>query len=167
MEEQKNILDYISPQKASMPSSDYFEGLANQVIKNQCTKIVPFYKKPAVWIGSAAAVAIGIVFFTSLFSAPTTTKDPLLALQEVSTEEIMDYLHENIDDIDELEIEEVISDTSLDSSPKMEQKSSEISTSTPPVEEVTFDDINTDDILNYLNKEGIDPSELEDDNSFL
>ena len=164
MEEQKNILDHITPKKPSMPPSEYFEGLAAHVTKEQQSNIIPFYKKPIVWIGSAAAVTIGIVLLTSIFSPAIDSNDPLLALQEIPTEEIMDYLQENIDDIDELEIEEAISEASLSVAPT--PKNDHIEASTINVEEVTFDDINTEDILNYLNQEGIDPSELEDDNLF-
>lgn len=166
MKEQKDILDYISPKRTSTPSPDYFEGLAQRVIAGEKTRIVPFYKKPVMWIGAAAAIAIGCVFLTSIFSPSPASSDPLLALQEVPSEEIMDYLHENIEDIDESEIEEAITEASLAIVPKKSIDADPTASTQAKESEITFDDINAEDILHYFNQEGIDPSELEEDDLF-
>ena len=78
----------------------------------------------------------------------------------------MDYLHENIEDIDESEIEEAITEASLAVVPKKSIDADPTASTQAKENEITFDDINAEDILHYFNQEGIDPSELEEDDLF-
>ena len=68
MNEEKDIFDFIEKRKVETPDKAYFDDLAQRVIDSQKTKIIPFYKRPIVWIGSAAAAVL--ILFTVNFNPP-------------------------------------------------------------------------------------------------
>ena len=58
MENPNNIFDQIQKRKITVPENAYFDAMADSIISQQAPKIIPLYKKPLVWISSAAAVAL-------------------------------------------------------------------------------------------------------------
>ena len=103
MEEKRDILNFIKVKQGTTPDANYFDNLAKDIIENETPIIkLPFYKKTLFWSLSAAA-SIAIIM---LLTPPTTPKSTLVA--ELSSEEITQYVEENIDDFDTDMIEEFV-----------------------------------------------------------
>jgi hypothetical protein len=169
----------LKPRKTPIPDASYFEALANSVIDSQKekelatpnkTKIVPLYKRRSLWIGAAAAVFIAGILIVNFNKTVEIDSDPLLALNGVSSNDVYDYIDENIEDFETDLIVEVLNESSVDdmSFVKVETAESipeetDIATSEP----ISFDDIDSDDILDYFNEEGIDSEDFEDEDSFI
>ncbi|NVK66397.1 MAG: hypothetical protein HWE22_17530 [Flavobacteriales bacterium] len=181
MDKEKDIFDHLKARKTPTPDASYFQSLAQSVIdsqpkktgtKQEETPIIPLYKRPAVWIGTVAAIAaIFIVGFLVVNFNQTSVDDtnPLVALNEIPSTEVYDYIDENIDDFDtDLIVEALdassVSNMTLINEPAVVETPVEETKSTP--EKISFDDINTEDIINYLNEEGISPEDFEED-SFI
>ncbi len=172
MEEKRDIYDHLKVVKTSVPDDSYFENLAKSVITSQTkSKVIPLYKRPVVWISAVAAillVSLLVVNFTS--TAVTENQDPLLALNAISSDELYTYINENIDDFDTEMILEAMDDQAIDElTTKTSQalQSAAGNSNTPVTAEkplpVSFDDIDVEDILEYFDKEGIDPEDIEEE----
>ena len=99
MENPNNIFDQVQTRKVNVPERTYFEGMADSIISQHASKVVPLYKKPLVWISSAAAVAI--IAITIQLSTSTEERLNLqTALNDIPNETILAYVTENIDDYD-------------------------------------------------------------------
>ncbi|MFK7784036.1 MAG: hypothetical protein AB8B56_02910 [Crocinitomicaceae bacterium] len=180
MEEKNDIFDHLKPGKTPVPDASYFEALANSVIESQQenkpetqkeTKIIPLYKRPVVWIGAAAAIFIAGILIMNFDRTTETDSDPILALTEVSSSDVYDYIDENIEDFETDLIVEALSDSDVE---EMSFTDVEISEPTPEetdiaiAEPISFDEIDSDDILDYFNEEGIDSEDFdEDEDSFI
>lgn len=161
MEEQKDIFDFLKVNHVDAPDASYFNDLAQSVIDQKSKgKIIPFYRKPVAWISVAAAAVL--VFLVFQFSeTPTEYTNALLAINELSTDEITAYVSENIDDFDielfeecmALEQLEIVGDTVVNEQPKKDVK-------------IDFESITKEEILEYLQLEEIDLEELEEE-SFI
>lgn len=171
MDKEKDIFDNIKVRKIDVPSADYFKNLSEVVLEKQRPKIVPFYKRPLSWAGAAAAIIVIALLVTNMSQSPVSTgnSDPLLALNEFSSEELMNYIDSNIDDFDTDLIAEMIAEGDLATTeifdaiedPIVEQEMKE---SKVPVSIDTLDD---QDILDYFNDEGFDLDILEDEDTFI
>lgn len=166
MKDEKDIFDHLKPKGFEMPDKAYFEQLTKNVIESQQPvkpKVVPFYRKPVTWISAAAAVAIAI-FITFTFSGNVeTSNDPLLALNEITQDEIIAYVDQNIDEFETESIAEIVPESSIDPSELIPEEVVEETTQTIEPEVVSLDEIDQEEILEYLEVEGLDPSDLEDD----
>lgn len=171
MEEKNDIFDHLRAGKTPVPDASYFANLTKSVIDSQNnTPIIPLYKRPIIWIGAAAAILVLSLFFVNLSPNAGKNSDPLVALNDVSSNEISNYINENIDDFDIDLITEALNERSIDELQFINdtanvqiQKTNQHSTST----KISFDDVNVDDILDYLKDQGIDAEDLEDEDSFI
>lgn len=174
MEEKNDIFEQLKPRKTSIPDDSYFEAMANSVIESQKkTPIVPLYKRPIVWIGAVAAVFLVGFLIVNFSSTSDSNSDALLALNDVSSNELFEYIDENIDDFDTDLIVDAMNESSVDEMNFIEPEAPETietvettSKKTTP-SRITFDDIDANDILDYFNEEGIDSEDFEDDDSFI
>lgn len=171
MEEKKDIFDHLKPRETSVPDASYFEAMAKSVVKSQKkTPIIQLYKRPIVWIGAVAAVFIAGILIVNFNNTKETDSDPLLALNTISSDELYQYIDENIDDFDTELIVEVMNESSVDEMTINEPEPNE-STKTiiqeTTAEAISFDDVDSEDILQYLNNEGIDSDDFEDEDSFI
>lgn len=180
MEKDKDIFEHLKARKTPMPDASYFSSLAQSVIESQQqttpntkeeTRVVPLFKRPIVWIGTVAAIAavfiVGMIV-VNLSETSTETTDPLLALNEIPSSEVYEYIDENIEDFDTDLIAEALDEGSI-SSISLSDKSDEIPTveaAKKTIENVSFDDIDIEDIIDYLNEEGITSEDIEED-SFI
>lgn len=184
MEEKNDIFDHLKPGKTPVPDASYFEALANSVIESQQenqpetkkeTKIIPLYKRPITWIGAAAAIFIAGMLIVNFNKTVETDSDPLLALTEVSSDDVYNYIDENIEDFETDLIVEALSQSDVDemsfTEPEKKESDSEeeeTNTNTTTTETISFDDIDTDDILQYFNEQGFDSEDFEEDeDSFI
>ena len=179
MEEKNDIFDHLKPRKTPVPDASYFEALANSVIDSQKekeavtpkeTKIIPLYKRPSLWIGAVAAVFIAGILIVNFNKTTEVNSDPLLALNDVSSSDVYNYIDENIEDFETDLIVEALNESTVDDMSFVEAETAEsapeetdIATSEP----ISFDDIDSDDILDYFNEEGIDSEDFEDEDSFI
>ncbi len=172
MEEKRDIFDHLKVVKPSVPDDSYFENLAKSVIASQREpKVIPLYKRPVVWISAVAAILLVSLLVVN-FSANNAVEnqDPLLALNDISSKELYNYINENIDDFDTEMIVDALDDQAIDelsiATSQALQAGAASSTSTPVKEKplpVSLDDIDVDDILEYFEKEGIDPDDIEEE----
>jgi hypothetical protein len=172
MEEKRDIFEYLKPVKSSVPDDSYFENLSKSVIASQTKiKVIPLYKRPVAWISAIAAILLVSLLVVN-FSGTNVdeNQDPLLALNAISSDELYAYINENIDDFDTEMIVDALDDQAIDelssSTSRALQESAAHSTVPSTKDEtlpVSFDDLDVDDILEYFEKEGIDPEELEEE----
>ena len=163
MKENEDIFEHLKKRKIETPSKDYFDALAASVIEQESkkTKVIPIGRKIFYWSTAAAAIVI-IGFF--LFNIPQQTETNILAqLDDVSTEELIAYVDENIDDFDTDQLGETLSDEEIDKlDEELSLEMSDISY-VESSESISFEDIDEQDILDYLELEDIDLDELEND----
>ena len=163
MKENEDIFDHLKKRKIETPHKDYFDALAASVIKQESkeTKVIPIGRKILYRSTSAAAILVIGLF---LFNTPDQQERNILAqLDDVSTEELISYVDENIDDFDSEQLGETLSDEEID---KLDEELSiemlDISYFESS-ESISFEDIDEQDILDYLELEDIDLDELEND----
>ena len=161
MEEQKDIFDYIKPRENETPEQSYFDQLTKSVIDSQQPKIIPIYKKPIFWLSSAAAV-IAVMVVLNFDNSTQESGNVLLALNDISKQEVQAYINDNIDDFDEELIAEYIQENTIESVSLVVE---EPITFDEPVSDpaLNFDDIDAADILEYLESEEIDLYDLDDE----
>lgn len=161
MKNEKDIFDFIKSVKPEEPSAEYFSGLADKIIADNKTKVIPLHKKPIFWLSSAAAVAI-VIFTVLRFNNSTEIEAPnLLAFNDVDNTEIFDYIDENIQDFDTDLIIESLPEANLEEAEQVEDIEEQVMSIDQP--QITFDEISEEDILEYLNSEEIDLTDLEED----
>ena len=178
MKSEKDIFDHIKAKKVEMPSADYFKNLTEAVLEKEQPKIIPMHKRPVVWIGAiAAAIVISLLVMNISNSTEIIEGDanPLLTLNDVSSDDLVSYIEDNIEDFDTDLIVEMIPENSLDEVEMfkevelpfddiagIENINSNSSGSTMEIE-----NLDDQDILDYFNEEGIDLEDFEDEDPFI
>lgn len=167
MNEEKDIFDFIEKRKADMPNKAYFDNLAQGIIDSQKTKITPLYKRPITWV-SAVAAAI-LVFFIVNFNAPGELPghDQSISFNDISRAELLAYVDENIEEFDIEMIAEFVPVDELNAKYEALESAMSEEVEVHPLETMTLENITKEDILEYLNDEGLDFSDLEDEDSFI
>ena len=159
MKQEKNIFDYLKATKKTTPDTSYFENMAKDILAKEKNvapkKIVPLYKNPVFWLVATAASVVLLVILSQKF---TTDKDTTIALEDVSSTEVLAYVEDNIDEFDAYLIAEYVSIDDL-----QEEKIDVIveEESTEAIEEL--EEVEIDDILYYLEYEELDIDEIEDE----
>jgi hypothetical protein len=161
MEEQKDLFDHLKLGKIDTPDATYFDQLAKNVIASQEVKVIPLYKKPIVWLSSAAAAIVILVVVN--YSAPEESTDALLALNDIPTEDVLAYVDKHIEDFDVEMLSEMVPSENIEAIQLSEPIENNPIT-TPKTEEtkINFDNIDTEDILDYINSEEIDIYDLDE-----
>jgi len=160
MENPNNIFDQVEKRKIIVPESAYFDAMADSIISQQAPKIIPLYKKPLVWISSAAAVAI-IAITIQLSASTEESLSWQFALNDIPHETILEYVTENIDDYEIDEIAEIIPNQTIQDievfQPVTKKSESNLS----------FDNISNEEIMEYLLDEGIDLEDMNESELFF
>ena len=170
MEEKNDIFDHLKPRKTPIPDASYFESMAKSVIESQKAPIIPLYKRPVAWISAVAAIFIAGIMIVNFSTTSDINSDPLLALNDVSSDELYAYIDENIDDFETDLIVEALNESSVDEMNFIEPEpveQIEVKAEKINPEPISFDEVDSKDILDYFNEEGIDSDEFEDDDSFI
>lgn len=165
MEKQNDIFDHLKPREIFTPDQAYFDQLATNVISTAKSKVIPLYKKPVFWM-TAAAACITVVLLLNIGTTSKTSENVLLAMNEIPQHEVLEYVKQNIKEFDTEMLSEIIPENNIEEikfSTQIEEKKSE------PLSEpqINFDNIDQEDILNYLYEEDIDINDLEDLNEFI
>jgi len=168
MNEEKDIFDFIEKRKVNTPDKAYFDNLTQSVLDSQRTKVIPLYKRPISWLSVAAAAVL--VLFVVNFNAPdeiTESTDWETAMNDISREELLAYVEENIDEFDIELIAEFVPADELNT--KYVELENQMSTEeeVDPIESITFESVTKEEILEYLEDEDLDFSDLEDEDSFI
>ena len=163
MKENEDIFDHLKKRKIETPSKYYFDALVASVIKQELkeTKVIPIGRK--ILYRSTAAAAILLIGLFLFNTRHQQERNILAQLDDVSTEELISYVDENIDDFDTDQLGETLSDEEIDKlDEELSIEMSDISY-VESSESISFDDIDEQDILDYLELEDIDLDELEND----
>ena len=162
MKEEKDIFDFIQPSKVDTPDKSYFEALTKNVIQEAKPKVVPLHKRPVVWMRVAAAAIIALLFVTNINPGDSMSSDPLLALNDISSEEILAYVDENIDEFEEDEIAEIVPEEAIEIRDIMELPEPAV-VEEPAVTEasISLQEVNEEEIMDYLEEEGIELLDLD------
>lgn len=173
METNKNIVDFMKPRERESISDNYLNGLVSNVMatvqQQETVKIIPFYKKTVFWLSNVAAVIVLVILIQ--FNRQSTTV--VCDFDSVSETELLAYVEDNIEDFDQellmhyvsLKKENVFMDEKMD---KPENVSSDVSkTHTELTKESKFDknqfnEINKEDILDYLEEEELNYDDLQE-----
>jgi hypothetical protein len=163
-QQERHIIDDLKKGTTPLPSDDYFTQLKSTLMAQTAPakKVIPLYRKP--WFLTTAAAA-SILLVVSLFlrgneATVTATEKP--DWSSVSQDEVLAYIHANIDDYEP----EVIAshfDSIPDWSGRIEttETTNDVAVVTPAAEKTNSYDhllktINKEDILEYLREEAVD-----------
>lgn len=164
--ENKQIIDQLEKRKDSLPNDEYFDALKvsvlRQIQQEQSAKTLPFYRLK--WVKfAAAAVFVGLLgtWFIQLQTEVTPSPEKV-DFSQLSKKEILDYLHNNIEDVEVDELAALITDV-----PNLNDTVKTLPTNFNDVadnkliehHEELLKDINDEDILKYLEEEEFDIDE--------
>jgi len=98
MEETKDITNFIQSKKIEVPSNEYFENLAYNILSQYVkptSKVIPFYQKPVIkWLAAAAIITPCALYF--LFQEPSGNPiNVKMSLKEIRRADIHSYIMEN------------------------------------------------------------------------
>ncbi len=162
MNEEKHMDDILKKQERPEIPEKYFESFHDQLMQkiSSESKVIPLYKRPAVWISSIAATILVIIGF-SLFN-PSDNK-PLIAMEDLSNEEVYRYIDENIDAFDSELIQEVLYAERFTEEPGDSLKKKSNAATSPDKKAVSFEELSREDILKYLQQEELTIEEIEEE----
>lgn len=140
MNKNVDIFDSIAPNKKPELPNDYFKTLEKDLISNLehgAVKEVSMFKKSSFWIGVASAACIGfIVLFTTQKTETLLSETAKgISFEEITTQEVEEYLNQSLTDLDEELIAEVFD---IDSELELEKP------------KINFEDIDAEAIESYL-----------------
>ena len=162
MENNKNILDFIKPREREDISDAYFENMASRITsenkKTIVKKLTPTYKKPIFWLSSIAAVFIGLIVL-GFFSSEEIQLSSHLSSPTQS--ELLAYVDENIDNFDQDILMRYIP-LNENEIPEVKEETSNGHTNSKIEKIQLLEDINKEDVLQYLSSEELTIADLED-----
>ncbi len=162
MNDEKDIIHSLERMPVQLPGDDFFESLKKEVVAKIDTpqpKIVPFYSRR--WIQVAASVLL-VVGLGSLWILNNQPEDSLPAkkvdFSKVTREEVLDYLEEHHEDV---EVDELIPYLKEVPTWSASLKSDSVVVDDNPLaqHEELWEDIDKEDILEYLEEESVDLDE--------
>ncbi len=167
MEQKKNIIEFIKPRERQVIENDYLSSLAANAIllaeKQQSKSKRRIIKRMLFWTSTAAAV----VFI--FFQIDNSNQPVKCDFNSISTSEMYAYIDENIDDFDENLIVKYLKIDYTDTTKKSNSTAPLEMKSNIPTEKINtelksdpFENIDVQDILKYLENEGITEEELEE-----
>jgi len=177
MADKKDIFEFIKKRPSETPDSDYFDSLADSVLSkvseenasenksSDSAKIIPLYRRPAFWLsGAAAAILVVFLMLPDKKSPVIDNGEP--SFEDLSKSEVLAYVDYNIEDFDVELLAEFIPANKLNTEAyidkTIEETTLETETSNPDLEE-SLESISPQEILEYLETEGLDPDDLEDE----
>ena len=167
METKKDILEFIRPREREVIDTDYFSSLAANAIllaeKQKSKTKRKIIRRSLFWISSAAAIIFVIIRLDSSI-------EPVKCdFNSISKTELYSYIDKNIDEFDENLIAHYLKNDYIDTTKKINTSSPiEINSNQPSEIEHDkndldlFENVNKEDILKYLETEGITIEELEE-----
>jgi len=163
MQKQKDIFEYLEVRKSKTPDKAYFEQMAIDVLSQHSVKIVPIYRRPIAVLSAVAAAVILVFVLINFNSTENIETNPLTALNDLPSQDLISYVDENIDDFDSELIAEYIPIDNIETDYPIEVIDEYEISNQDLSEAISFENVSNDDILEYLENEEIDIYDLEDD----
>lgn len=169
MEPKKEILEFIKIRERESINDSYFEDLAMKAIltaKQQNLKIKrPLLQRSIFWVSSAAAVILVVIVMRYNNQSLPIGYDE----NTISNSELISYIDNNIEEFDEDLFAHYLANGPSESEQpevsiqeEMKKKSSREENESEEKNENIFENIDSEDVLKYLEKEGISVEELEE-----
>lgn len=161
---EKHIIDDLKVNATPLPSNEFFEQFKADMMKqvNEVqpeTKIIPLYKRWYSWTSIAAAIALIITLNWNRTDVQTPNKQKV-DFSSVSKAEILEYMEENIDDVEIAQLAEHLDEIpQVDLSNTVETPSNDIADQPNNQKDDLFEDLDKDEILKYLQEEDLDLEE--------
>lgn len=167
MNKDQDILSKLKYQKPKSPGPEYFEQIAMTVIELESSnKTIPLFKRPVLYIGLSIAASIVLFFGIYIGNSSETGTDTINVAQELSEleqDQVLAYIDKNIDDFDVELISEFATDLEIheDLIPVVTEEVEVTLNNASSIDE-KIDEINSEEILQYLKEQGIDPNDIEE-----
>lgn len=161
MKTNSDIFEYLKKRKIDTPNPEYFESMSQKIIAEQSTPLrkVSSLKRIVLW-SSAAAAAI-LLFLMIPKDAPVEKVNLAQELNALSDADVLSYVHEHLDEFD--------TEILVAAVPTENIETVSFVTETEPIENsnisqtsINFDDLDKDDILEYLESEGLEIYDLDE-----
>lgn len=162
MEDEKSIFNHLRPRKIETPDTAWFESLVEQIpAKNQVkpVRIISLQRSVLIWsLGAAAVLAIAVFNFV-----PDTNEEDLnlvAALQDIPDDDVYGYVESHLDEFDTELLIEVLPAEKVESV-ELDNPTEDLSLHSEPLpEEINFNSLEEEDILDYLESIGLEPTDL-------
>lgn len=163
-QEDKHIIDDLQVNPIQMPSDSYFEALKKNILSevgNNPLKskeqpgIISMYRHWYVWGSAAAILVFALLFPWNNHTSPSPNSEPV-NLSSVSSEEIYQYLDENIEDLDTETITAHLSKNAMvnvEITENRDEASVKENTGNFSSKSLLLEHIKDEEILDYLNDE--------------
>lgn len=162
MKEQEDIFNFLQKRKIETPTKDYFDGLVDQILEKESnTKVISIQRKVLVWTTSVAAVLL--VAFLLINGSPDQSTDVFAELDNISTEELLAYMDDNIDEFETELIVENLTDEEVDELDEIITSELTEVTYLETKEEISFEEVSPSELDDYLDLEDLDLDDLEND----
>jgi hypothetical protein len=161
---EKHIIDDFKVNNTPLPSNEFFEQFKADILKqvgevSSDKKIIPLYKRWYSWTSIAAAIALIITLNWNRTETQLPNKQKI-DFSSVSKAEILEYMEENIDDVDVSQLAEQLNEIpAIDVSEMVETPSNDLADQSNKSSEDLFENLDKDDILKYLQEEDLDIEE--------
>lgn len=156
---EQHIIDQLKVEKIAIPDDVYFQNLKTtlfeQIAEKSTPKIVPLYKRWYSWTAIAAGIALLLTVTLWSPDVPQQTH-PEVDFSSLSKSEILDYLHENIDDIETDQLAEQLQEIPSPLSNEAKQTVDDVASTHDSDVDDLFEGIQKDEILEYLEDQDLD-----------
>lgn len=154
MENQKDILEQIRSKKMESLSSDFLADMAKEIHRSESKKVIPIHRKPLIYILTSAAACAIFVLVSVLSTKPSEEISLSAELKEISSSELLAYVDAHIEEFEEELLGEFVANFDLTES-NTELEPSDLTVDSK-VSSPKLEDLESDDILEYLQEEGYD-----------
>lgn len=159
--EKQPIIDSLEKVPVQLPSDDFFESLKSKVVEKIAIpepKIVPFYSKRWIQIAASIVLVVGIgsLWIFNQHEKPLAAKK--VDFSKVTREEVLDYLEENREDVEVEDLVPYLTEVPVWTA-TLPKDSTVVSDNRLAQHEELWEEIDKDDILEYLEEESVDLDE--------
>jgi hypothetical protein len=156
---EQHIIDQLKVEKTVIPDDVYFQNLKTtlfeQIAEKPTPKLVPLYKRWYSWTAIAAGIALLLTVVLWSPNVPQQTH-PELDFSSLRKSEILDYLHENIDDVETDQLAEQLHEIPSPLSNVATQTIDDVASILDSDVDDLFEGIQKDEILEYLEDQDLD-----------
>lgn len=157
--QEQHIIEQLEVHKTELPNNAYFEDLKSdlfeKIAKDAAPKIVPLYKRWYSWTAIAAGIAL--LLTVALWTPESPQKShPEVNFRSLSQAEILDYLHENIDDVEVDHLTDQLHEIPSPFANLPADAINDVATIEEAPRDELFQDIDKDEIIDYLHDQDLD-----------
>jgi len=162
METKPDIFEYLKKREIETPNPEYFESIALKILAEQATplKQVSPVKRIVLWSASIAATAM-LIFLLIPSNPPVEKVNLAFELNALSEVDVLSYVHDHLDEFDTEMLVAAVPVENIEAIslvPEIESPEFTVISDAP----INFDALDTKDILEYLENEGLDVYDLDE-----